>query len=87
MRDLYVVIDELEEATVLFGRSLDYEVAPGNHRVKITNRLFSKVEEINLADGETAVFDVANVSAGCLFAPLIVLGGTGAYRVSLIRES
>lgn len=87
MRDLYVVIDDDPEVTLLFGGGLTAELAPGTHRLKITNRLFNKEAEFEVAEGGDVDFQVANIPGGCLFAPLIVLGGAGAYRVALTRKS
>lgn len=85
MRDLYILLDDQAEVTILYPRTITFDVAPGEHRIKITNRLFSHIETFSLAEGERVSFEVANVSAGCLFAPLIVLGGTGAYKVQMTR--
>jgi hypothetical protein len=86
MRDLYVLIDDLPEQTLLYPRSLEVEVAAGPHQIKVTNRLFTAVSHCDLIEDEVAEFEVGNVSAGCLFAPLIVMGGTGAYRVMISRR-
>ncbi|MGV3614559.1 MAG: hypothetical protein ACO1SV_04405 [Fimbriimonas sp.] len=84
IRDLYVLVDEEEERTVLYGKSLEYVLAPGEHRIKITNRLFSKVENFQVGAGQTIRFAVANVPAGGgLFAPLMMVSGTGAYKVRI----
>lgn len=85
MRDLYVIVDELPEETLLFNQSLTLDLPPGEHRVKITNRLFSKVETFLLGEGQTVRFSAANVGATSLFAPLMIVSGTGAYKVALKR--
>lgn len=85
IRDLYVKIDDQPEVTLKNTQALRISLSVGKHRLRITNRLFSKEEEFELAPEEHVTFEVANVRAGLLFAPLMVLGGTGAYKVSLKR--
>ncbi|CAN5451765.1 hypothetical protein BH11ARM2_BH11ARM2_29540 [soil metagenome] len=85
MRDLYVIVDELPEETLLYGGSLELPLPPGEHRVKVTNRLFSKVETFMLGEGQTVRFSGANVGASSLLAPLMIITGTGAYKVALKR--
>lgn len=86
IRDLYVLVDDQEERTVLHGKSLTIDLAPGEHRIKITNRLFSKAEEFTVREGQSVRYATANVAAGGgLFAPLMMISGTGAYKVRLKR--
>jgi hypothetical protein len=86
MRDLYVLVDDMEERTVLHGKSLVYDLEPGDHRIKITNRLFTKAEEFTVREGQSIRYATANVAAGGgLFAPLMMISGTGAYKVRLKR--
>jgi hypothetical protein len=85
MRDLYVLVDDEPERTVHFGKSLEYELEPGDHRIKITNRLFTKAENFTVAPGQTVRYSATNVAGGGLFAPLMLIGGTGAYKVRLTR--
>lgn len=87
IRDLYVLVDDLEERTVHYGKSLQYDIPPGDHRIKITNRLYSKVENFTVAEGQAVRFSAANVPAsGGLFGPLMMISGTGAYKVRLTRS-
>ena len=83
MRDLYVIVDEREEQTLLNGESLVLPVEPGEHTVKVTNRLFTKKATIQVDVGKTAKFITSNKAVGGLFSFLVVLGGTGAYKVTL----
>ena len=85
MRDLYVTLDEEPERTVLYGRATTFEVAPGEHRLKITNRLYSKTETFTLAEGEEVRFRGANVWMGGPFAWMLV-ALTSAYKVTLERD-
>ena len=84
MRDLYVSIDGGAERTVLFNGTTSFDLAPGEHTLHVTNRLYTKEETVTLTDGETARFLAANVWAGGIFAwALVIL--TGAYKVTLER--
>ena len=85
MRDLYVSVDELPEWNLQFADTRSIQLSPGEHRVKITNRLFSKSETFTLAAGQTTSFRVANIPSGPLFAPLMVIGGMGGYKVRIER--
>jgi hypothetical protein len=83
MRDLYVVIDDLEEQTLLNGQTLTLPLTPGQHLLKVTNRLFTRKAQFELEEGQTAKFLVSNKAVGGVFSLLVVLGGTGAYKVTL----
>jgi hypothetical protein len=85
IRDLYVVIDDQPEQTLLHSQAMRVPLSEGKHTIKITNRLFSKSEEFEVSPGESVTYEVANVRAGLLFAPLVVIGGTGAYKVAMRR--
>ncbi len=83
MRDLYVLVDDLEEQTLLNGQSLTLHLSPGQHTVKVTNRLFTTQAEFDLRERESVRFVASNRAVGGFFSFLFVLGGTGAYRVTL----
>jgi hypothetical protein len=85
MRDLYVSIDDLPEWNLQFADTRSIQLSAGEHRVKITNRLFSKSESFTLVGGQSVSFRVANIPAGALFAPLMVIGGMGGYKVRIER--
>jgi hypothetical protein len=87
MRDLYVLIDDLPEQTMSHGDIIRLPLPAGEHRIKVTNRLFSKVETFHLDEGETVRFMASNKAMGGLFSVMVVIGGTGAYTVTLERES
>lgn len=83
-RDLYVRLDEEPERTVLYGEETVFDVPPGEHSLKITNRLYSRSETFMLAEGESVRFLGANIPAGGIFA-FIVFSMTFAYKVMLQR--
>lgn len=84
MRDLYVTVDGGEERTLLFGGSTTFALAAGEHRVEVTNRLYTKDETVAIGESDDARFLAANVWAGGIFAwALVIL--TGAYKITLER--
>ena len=84
MRDLYVSVDGGPERTILFGDFTAFEVEPGEHTVKVDNRLYAKELSVTLGESEEVRFLGSNVWAGGIFAwALVIL--TGAYKVTLER--
>lgn len=86
MRDLYVLVDDDTEDNLLYGEYLELELSVGEHRIKITNRLFSKSESFTISGGETVRYRVANVPASGPIAILMLLTGSGSYKVHLERR-
>ncbi len=84
MRELIVAIDDLPEQIVMFGDSASFDVPAGEHQARVTNRLFTKRMTLYTEPDETVFLQGANVGGGC-FAATLIMGGTGAYRVSLER--
>jgi len=87
MRDLYVRIDALDEITLLYGQGVQVRLLPGTHQIKVTNRLYTRRVEFELAEGEHVRFEVANIPGSILFAPLLIIGGTGVYKVAIERAN
>lgn len=86
MRDLYVLVDDDTEDNLLYGEYLELELPVGEHRIKITNRLFSKSETFTVSARETVRYRVANVPATGPIAVLMLLTGSGSYKVHLERR-
>jgi len=84
IRDLLVSIDDQPDENLSFDRSIDFPVAAGDHTIRVSNRLFSKIDHFTIASGESISYSVANIPGGC-FSILLILGGAGAYRVTLDR--
>lgn len=84
MRDLYVTLDEEDERTLLYPRSFEAELPPGEHRLKITNRLASREERFVVHAGETAEIEVANVVKGGMLG-MLWSSLTFAYGVRIRR--
>ena len=86
MRDLYVTVDNLAEDTLLFGETLEIPLNPGEHRVKVTNRVYSKSVAFSIGQGETVRFSAANIPSRGVLSLFMVFSGTVPYKVSIERK-
>jgi len=85
MRDLYVLIDDAAERNIPFNRSLSLDIEPGTHRIRVTNRMYSEDLEFSLRSGETARFEVANVTKPGLLGALAMSVGQLVYKPTIRR--
>ena len=85
MRDLYVLIDDQEERNLTFGGSLSVELEPGNHRIKVTNRMYSEELQFTLQSAETVSFQAANVIKSGALNALAMSVGQFVYRPTIKR--
>lgn len=83
MRDLYLVVDDLPEETLVFGDSLDLPVSPGPHRIRATNRIQTKTIDFDLVAGEIVRISAICIPARSLLAILMMLTGVVPYKVEL----
>jgi hypothetical protein len=83
MRDLYVRVDDLPEETILYGDTLELSLPPGEHQIKVTNRVGSRSLDFTLKEGETKRFVGACVSSRSLLSILMMIVGTVGYKVAL----
>ena len=73
-RQVYVMLDDENIATLLFGQSVTREIAPGPHRLRLNNTLVKKTVEFEAAPGETIAFRFAN-RAGRFALPFLAVMG------------
>ena len=85
MRDLYVRVDDLPEDTMLYGDSLEIPLTPGDHQIKITNRLYTKSADFQVKAGESVRFSVANVESKGILNFVMTMTGSFSYKVRLER--
>lgn len=85
MRDLYVFVDDMPEQNVMFGNTLEIPLDPGEHRLKITNRLFSDQATFTVREGETVRFSATNVLKNGLLNVVAAVGGGVMYKPILKR--
>jgi hypothetical protein len=86
IRDLYLLVDDVEIGNVAFGGSIERPFPAGEHTLTVTNRLYSQKVTFDLEDGQRAEFEAANIARGC-GGLLFVVVGMGPYQVSLVRTN
>jgi len=79
-------IDGQPFGTLMFGKTVSKDIAPGHHKIKAYNTLVWKTLEFDLAEGEDVSFEVVNVPGKWSF-PLVALIGAGPIYVSLEKTS
>jgi hypothetical protein len=84
IRGLFVFVDGKEVANIAYGDKFEMSLAPGQHTLKVTNKLYAKNEDLDLKEGEVAEYTAANVLSG-LWAVIIGWSGMAPYKVVLKR--
>lgn len=84
-RQVYLFVDEEPWGKVKYGRPVTREIAPGRHRVKAHNTLFSHTIEIDAAPGDHVRLRCTNGMPTVGWLMMIFLHVT-ALRVRLERE-
>lgn len=85
MRDLYVRIDDGPELTLQYGETTTQPIASGEHRISVTNRLYSQTERFTVQPNETVRYATINVPKGGVLNALAVITGSVMYRPVLRR--
>ena len=83
-RQLVITLDGERLGDLLFGESVQRDVAPGPHRLRVSNTLVWKTLEFDVKPGEQVRFEAVN-RAGKLTYPLLVLLGAAPLWVSVTR--
>jgi hypothetical protein len=84
-RQVYLFVDDEPWGKVKYGRPLTREIAPGHHRVKAHNTLFSHTIEIDAVPGDHVRLRCTNAMPTAGWLMMIFLHVT-ALRVRLERE-
>jgi hypothetical protein len=85
-RQLIVWIDGERVATLLWGDSFSSELAPGPHRLCVSNTLVWKTIEFVVGPGEQVFFEALNrLGVGSVFCMLVL--GAGPLYLTLRRMS
>jgi hypothetical protein len=83
-RQLIVWIDGAPVATLLWGDSFSSELAPGPHRLQVSNTLVWKTIDFVLGPGEQIFFEALNrLGPGSVFCMLVL--GAGPLYVTVRR--
>ena len=86
MRDLYLTVDDEEEHVLLFGDSLDIPLEPGDHTIRVSNRVYSRKLDFRIQESESAKFVVGNIPSKGLFSIFMIMSGTVPYKVWIERR-
>ncbi len=84
IRGLFILLDGKEVANISYGKTFEMGLATGKHTLKVTNNLYSKVETLDVKEGETYRFEAGNLLSG-LWAVIIGWSGLAPYKVVLTR--
>jgi hypothetical protein len=84
-RQVYLFVDEQPWGKVKYGREMTGDIAPGRHRVRAFNTLFSHTVEIDARPGEHVRLRCTNAMPTVGWLMMIVLHVT-ALSVRLERE-
>lgn len=84
MRDLLLFLDGDEVANIPYGHTYETDVAPGEHTVMVSNRLYSETMTVTLEEGQEAHFGASNDMSGVGLIMLEIFG-VGPYRAHLER--
>ena len=83
--DIFVKLDDDPEETIHYGDTLDLPLTPGEHHLKITNRLYHDEATFTVHEGERVNFSaVAVLKKGLLNFIAMSSGGT-VYKPTLER--
>lgn len=86
MRQLVITLDGERLGDLLYGESMQRDVAPGPHRLRVSNTLVWKTLPFDVKPGEQVRFEAIN-RAGRLTFPLLVLIGAGPLYLTVTRVS
>lgn len=84
IRGIEVILDGYHVGDLTFGQSLERQVEPGTHLLKVTNLLKSKAIEFEAKPGETIHFETIGIVLGGLWV-IVTMLGTVPYKVLLQR--
>lgn len=83
-RQLVITLDDERLGDLLFGDSMQRDVTPGTHRLRVSNTLFWKTVEFEVKPGEHVRFEAIN-RAGKLTYPMMIILGAGPLYVTVRR--
>ena len=84
LRQLVITLDGERLGDLLFGQSMQRDVAPGPHRLRVSNTLVWKTLEFDVKPAEQIRFEAIN-RAGKLTYPMLVLFGVGPLYLTVRR--
>ena len=84
LRQLVITLDGERLGDLLYGQSMQRDVAPGPHRLRVSNTLVWKTLEFDVKPAEQVRFEAIN-RAGKLTYPMLVLLGAAPLYVTVRR--
>lgn len=84
LRQLVITLDGERLGDLLFGESVQRDVAPGSHCVRVSNTLVWKTLDFEVKPGEQVRFEAIN-RAGKLTYPLLMIFGAGPLYLTVRR--
>lgn len=84
IRGLRILLDGEQVADLSYGRTYETSLAPGTHKLKVTNTLSSKEETIEVKPGDTLHFRAGNKMPG-FWSWMLMMVCVAPYRVMLQR--
>ena len=83
-RQLVITLDGERLGDLLFGESMQRDVAPGPHRLRVSNTLVWKTLDFDVKPGEQVRFTAIN-RAGKLTYPMLVIFGAAPLYLTVKR--
>ena len=83
-RQLIVWIDGERLGDLMFGDAFSRDIAPGTHKLRVSNTLVWKTVDFDVKPGEQVRFEAIN-RPGRLTYPMLVIMGVGPLYVTLRR--
>jgi hypothetical protein len=84
LRQLVITLDGERLGNLMFGDSMQRDVAPGPHCLRVSNTLVWKTHDFHVKPGEQVRFEAIN-RAGKLTYPMMIILGAGPLYVTVKR--
>jgi hypothetical protein len=85
-RQVIVYLDDEKMCELMFGDAMSRDIAPGSHRLRVSNTLMWKTVKFDVKPGEQVRFEVIN-RAGKLTYPMLLIIGAGPLYLTVRRVS
>ncbi len=85
-RQLIIKLDDERFGVLLFGESVSRDLAPGAHRLRVSNTFVWKTIDFHVKPGEQVRFEAIN-RPGRLTYPMLLIMGVGPLYLTIKRLS
>ncbi len=85
-RQLIIKLDDEPFGVLLFGESVSRDLAPGAHRLRVSNTFVWKTIDFHVKPGEQVRFEAIN-RPGRLTYPMLLIMGVGPLYLTINRIS